>query len=171
MDDRKFMESTSLWIDLTIGPRSTRKHTLHRSQRECGKRVAATLQRRLYGGRTHEIAESHSRRHCSTHSLLAVPWPGSRRGAAVCLIRRTAGYGPVRPVVWEGRSRETPPYPDCPEHDAGWAAKVDGPLVLACAATAAARVSQCRRGCGTSATGAQKARYVGVAPSIVNSRP
>jgi hypothetical protein len=21
-------------------------------------------------------------------------------------------YGPVRPVVWEGRSREAPPYPD-----------------------------------------------------------
>jgi hypothetical protein len=21
-------------------------------------------------------------------------------------------YGPVRTVVWEGRSRETPPYPD-----------------------------------------------------------
>src|SRR5262245_50798420 len=67
MDDRKFMESTSLWIwserdagilwepqglvemtvikyvpeptdDLTIGPRLIRKHTLHRSQRECGKR-------------------------------------------------------------------------------------------------------------------------------------
>ena len=28
------------------------------------------------------------------------------------LIQRTAGYGPVRPVVWEGRSREAPPYPD-----------------------------------------------------------
>ena len=27
-------------------------------------------------------------------------------------IRRTAGYGPVCPVVWEGRSREAPPYPD-----------------------------------------------------------
>jgi len=82
MDDRKFMESTSLWIwserdagilwepqgfiemtvikympeptdDLTIGPRSIRKNTLQRSRRECGKRVAAALQRRLYGGRTH----------------------------------------------------------------------------------------------------------------------
>src|SRR6266404_1114885 len=91
MDDRKFMESASLWIwserdagilgepqglvemrvikyvpqqtdDLTIGPRSIRKHTLQRSQRECGKRVAAALQRRLYGGRAHEIAESHNRR-------------------------------------------------------------------------------------------------------------
>ena len=72
MDDGKFMESTSLWIwserdagilwepqglvemtvikyvpeptdDLTIGPRLIRKHTLHRSQRECGKRVAAAM--------------------------------------------------------------------------------------------------------------------------------
>src|SRR5258708_34750570 len=42
--------------DLTIGPRTIRKHTLHRSQRECGKRAAAALQRRLYGGRAHEIA-------------------------------------------------------------------------------------------------------------------
>ena len=29
-----------------------------------------------------------------------------------CLIQRTAVYGPVRTVVWEGRSREAPPYPD-----------------------------------------------------------
>ena len=28
-------------------------------------------------------------------------------------IQRTAGYGPVCPVVWEGRGREAPPYPDC----------------------------------------------------------
>lgn len=28
-------------------------------------------------------------------------------------IRRTAVYGPVRTVVWEGKSREAPPYPDC----------------------------------------------------------
>jgi hypothetical protein len=90
-DDRKFMESTSLWIwserdagilwepqglvemrvikyvpeptdDLAIGPRLIRKDTIHRSQRECEKRVAAALQRRLYGGRTHEIAASHNRR-------------------------------------------------------------------------------------------------------------
>ena len=25
---------------------------------------------------------------------------------------RTAVYGPVRTVVWEGRSRKAPPYPD-----------------------------------------------------------
>ena len=29
---------------------------------------------------------------------------------------RTAVYGPVRTVVWEGRSRKAPPYPDCAEH-------------------------------------------------------
>src|SRR5882724_1262316 len=28
-----------------------------------------------------------------------------------CLICRTAVYGPVCTVVWEGRSRETPPIP------------------------------------------------------------
>src|SRR5579863_9667844 len=28
------------------------------------------------------------------------------------LIDRTAVYGPVRTVVWEGRSRKAPPYPD-----------------------------------------------------------
>jgi hypothetical protein len=27
------------------------------------------------------------------------------------LIQRTAGYGPVCPVVWEGRHREMPPIP------------------------------------------------------------
>src|SRR6266851_712802 len=37
---------------------------------------------------------------------------GSKR---VSVTSRTAVYGPVRTVVWEGRSREAPPYPDrCP---------------------------------------------------------
>ena len=31
-----------------------------------------------------------------------------------CLSSRTAVYGPVRTVVWEGRGREAPPYPDPP---------------------------------------------------------
>jgi len=30
----------------------------------------------------------------------------------VSVTSRTAVYGPVRTVVWEGRSREAPPYPD-----------------------------------------------------------
>src|SRR5260370_36124363 len=45
--------------------------------------------------------------------LLRFTRPGFRRGTAVRIIRRTAVYGPVRTVVWEGRSREAPPYPDC----------------------------------------------------------
>ncbi|MET4295347.1 hypothetical protein ABIB06_006500, partial [Bradyrhizobium sp. LB8.2] len=28
------------------------------------------------------------------------------------IIHRTAVYGPVRTVVWEGRRREASPYPD-----------------------------------------------------------
>jgi len=28
------------------------------------------------------------------------------------MTSRTAVYGPVRTVVWEGRNREVPPYPD-----------------------------------------------------------
>jgi hypothetical protein len=42
---------------------------------------------------------------------------GFRRAPTVRIIHRTAGYGPVCPVAWEGRRRETPPYPDCAEHD------------------------------------------------------
>src|SRR5258707_6556849 len=33
-------------------------------------------------------------------------------GRNVSAISRTAVYGPVRTVVWEGRSRKAPPYPD-----------------------------------------------------------
>ncbi len=52
-----------------------------------------------------------------------------------CLIHRTAGYGPVCPVVWEGRSRETPPYPDSARQRPGEAwnepAALPGPVVTA----------------------------------------
>jgi putative tryptophan/tyrosine transport system substrate-binding protein len=33
-------------------------------------------------------------------------------GVRVSATSRTAVYGPVRTVVWEGRSRKAPPYPD-----------------------------------------------------------
>ncbi len=33
-------------------------------------------------------------------------------GSVDSLTNRIAVYGPVRTVVWEGRSREAPPYPD-----------------------------------------------------------
>src|SRR3954452_14868133 len=51
--------------------------------------------------------------HRHANCLLQFTRPALRRGIAAGLIRRTAGYGPVCPVVWEGRRRETPPYPDC----------------------------------------------------------
>src|SRR5215211_4868116 len=50
--------------------------------------------------------------HCLADRLLQLTRPPPRRRTAAGLIRRTAGYGPVCPVVWEGRSREAPPYPD-----------------------------------------------------------
>jgi hypothetical protein len=51
-------------------------------------------------------------------SLWDSPMPTSNRSvshpcsARVSATSRTAVYGPVRTVVWEGRSREAPPYPD-----------------------------------------------------------
>src|SRR3712207_7193277 len=53
------------------------------------------------------------RSHCLAQHLpglarLAVP-DGQPDG----LSRRTAVYGPVCTVVWEGWGREAPPYPDC----------------------------------------------------------
>jgi len=43
----------------------------------------------------------------TSNRSVSCPW--SKR---VSLTSRTAVYGPVRTVVWEGRSREAPPYPD-----------------------------------------------------------
>src|SRR5262245_29924046 len=57
-------------------------------------------------------------RHCFAKSPLRFARPRFCRGNAVRLIRRTAGYGPVRPVVWEGWRRKTPPYPDWRANDA-----------------------------------------------------
>src|ERR1700676_3183554 len=51
-------------------------------------------------------------------SLLGSQMHTSNRSAChpcsnrVSATSRTAVYGPVRTVVWEGRSREAPPYPD-----------------------------------------------------------
>src|SRR5256885_4641676 len=49
---------------------------------------------------------------CHAKGLLHFTRPAIHRTPAHHIIRRTAGYGPVCPVVWEGRSREAPPYPD-----------------------------------------------------------
>src|SRR5215204_873315 len=48
--------------------------------------------------------------HLQSRSRLARPPVSGGRLSRV--IRRTAVYGPVRTVVWEGRHREMPPYPD-----------------------------------------------------------
>src|SRR6266480_4083297 len=50
--------------------------------------------------------------HCLANCVPQLTRPGFRRGTEARIICRTAVYGPVRTVVWEGRSRETPPYPD-----------------------------------------------------------
>src|SRR5262245_62137224 len=50
--------------------------------------------------------------HRSAKPRLRLTPPDFRRNPATRIIRRTAGYGPVCPVVWEGRRRKTPPYPD-----------------------------------------------------------
>ena len=45
----------------------------------------------------------------------------SRISLRVSPTSRTAVYGPVRTVVWEGRRREAPPYPDvCWACSAAW---------------------------------------------------
>src|SRR5882757_6594039 len=56
--------------------------------------------------------------HGAKPSLLGFPTPTSNCSVfqpwskRVSAISRTAVYGPVRTVVWEGRSRKAPPYPD-----------------------------------------------------------
>src|SRR5258708_27993611 len=53
-----------------------------------------------------ELSLLDSQMHTSNRSACH---PYSNRVSATS---RTAVYGPVRTVVWEGRSREAPPYPD-----------------------------------------------------------
>ncbi len=58
------------------------------------------------GSATARLWLSHSPTPPSSRSACLPSCPISRS------IRRTAVYGPVCTVVWEGRSREAPPYPD-----------------------------------------------------------
>ena len=50
--------------------------------------------------------------HSPCRSLPRIAWPTLPREVPLSVIHRTAVYGPVRTVVWEGRSCEAPPYPD-----------------------------------------------------------
>src|ERR1035437_1713240 len=63
---------------------------------------------------TWPLAAQHEPRahHRPIQCLLHLARPSFSRGYSADLIHRTAVYGPVRTVVWEGRSREAPPYPD-----------------------------------------------------------
>src|SRR3954447_6836685 len=58
-------------------------------------------------------AQQQPRSHpCSPQSLPRDARSALRERPTQRLIHRTAVYGPVCTVVWEGRSREVPPYPD-----------------------------------------------------------
>src|ERR1700694_4691510 len=58
------------------------------------------------GSATAPLWSLHSQTPSLPHSAFLPSCPANR------LIHRTAVYGPVRTVVWEGRRREAPPYPD-----------------------------------------------------------
>src|ERR1700741_409150 len=55
--------------------------------------------------------------------------PANTSSNRVSATSRTAVYGPVRTVVWEGRSREAPPYPDL-LHEIGGTGKQHAPSIL-----------------------------------------
>ena len=81
---------------------------------------AATLRRRPDSGGTNRrqpawplaAREQSSAGYRHANRILQITRLSFRRGLVARLIRRTARYGPVCPVVWEGRSRKTAPYPD-----------------------------------------------------------
>src|ERR1700746_2872856 len=85
-------------------------------------RRAATLRRRSGSGGANRrqparpMAAREQSRADNRHAndVLPISRPSLRRGPATRFIYPTAGYGPVCPVVWEGCSRETAPYPDSP---------------------------------------------------------
>src|SRR6516164_8266905 len=58
------------------------------------------------GSTTPPLWPLHSQPPSLLHSVFLTSCPANR------IIHRTAVYGPVRTVVWEGRCREAPPYPD-----------------------------------------------------------
>src|SRR6516165_3014088 len=80
-------------------------------------RRVATLRRRPGPGGTNRrqpawplaAREQPRAQHRHANDVLPISRPRLRRTFVVRLIHRTAGYGPVRPVVWEGCSRKTAP--------------------------------------------------------------
>ena len=116
-----FCETPEVWIALTRWVRLRLRAALWRQWKTPRRRRAAL------------IALRKSRANCSIRPEAAVA-PGTSHGAKpslsgfqtptsncsvsqpwskrVSATARTAVYGPVRTVVWEGRSRKAPPYPD-----------------------------------------------------------
>src|ERR1019366_6131521 len=66
------------------------------------------------GSATAPLWSLHSQTPSLPHSAFLPSCPANR------IIHRTAVYGPVRTVVWEGRRREAPPYPDFEFGGASW---------------------------------------------------
>src|ERR1700724_426909 len=107
-------------MDQAAGARHRLEAVEARAYSLCG---AATLRRRPGPGGTDRreptrpmAARKQPRaHHCSAKLRPSLTRPDFRRGTANHIIHRTAVYGPVRTVVWEGRSREAPPYPDWDE--------------------------------------------------------
>jgi hypothetical protein len=62
------------------------------------------------------VGELAGAQHRVVQCLLRLVWDSKVNCETDCLTRRTAGCGPACPVVWEGRSREASPYPECAEH-------------------------------------------------------
>ena len=97
------------------------------------------------------------------NALLRLTRLGFRRGPTACIIHRTAVYGPVCTVVWEGRSREAPPYPDlCAAATADQCSTGFGAMrsLLSCASSLASWNEARDRRRGT-ANGSHRARHVG----------
>jgi hypothetical protein len=98
-----------------VSPLNTQGGSRMRESRLYGSVRGALRNERPYRDR----GACYRARICATpHSPWLYPTPYSiarpcnRCGTQACLICRTAVYGPVRTAVWEGRSREAPPYPD-----------------------------------------------------------
>jgi hypothetical protein len=67
-------------------------------------------QQKVHTARGESAAVQHSAMPCLTPTL--PHWDYQNSSLQQRLTDRTAVYGPVRTVVWEGWNREAPPYPD-----------------------------------------------------------
>ena len=78
--------------------------------REVGKDLAAQTAGSPHG--PWRISRSPALSFALPNAYLDLTWDSRPCRPCERLTSRTAVYGPVRTVVWEGRSRKAPPYPD-----------------------------------------------------------